>query len=110
MAVRACQQLLQNSYLQCTTQATELSCFVRVQDTYYLDLSGNYTPHWLGMDIAEQLRADANARLTLDAEYAQARAPLPPSLAGPDSPAPVQSHGAQNSYMLLCTPQCHPLL
>ena len=47
-----------------------------MQDTYYLDLSGNYTPHWLGMDIAEQLRADANARLTLDAEYAQVCAAL----------------------------------
>ena len=65
------------------------------QDTYYLDLSGNYTPHWLGVDIAEQLRADANARLTLDAEYAQVRALLPSTPAEPGAAAPAPSRGAQ---------------
>ncbi len=31
------------------------------------------TPHWLSAEMAEQLRSSVEARLTLDAEYAQAR-------------------------------------
>ena len=84
---------------------------MHVQDTYYLDLSGNYTPHWLGMDIAEQLRADANARLTLDAEYAQVRAPLPPSLAEPGAACScAPSHGRTTFYAFeMCAYITHPI-
>ena len=44
------------------------------QDTFYLDLSMHQTPHWLGAEMAEQLRASVDARLTLDAEFAQVSA------------------------------------
>ncbi|KAK9843436.1 hypothetical protein WJX81_002541 [Elliptochloris bilobata] len=43
----------------------------RLRNTYYLDLSGHHTPHWLDAEMAEQLRASMDARLTLDAEFAQ---------------------------------------
>ena len=83
---------------------------MHVQDTYYLDLSGNYTPHWLGVDIAEQLRADANARLTLDAEYAQVRAPLPPSLAEPGAAAPAPKSWGTTFYAFeMCAYITHPI-
>ncbi len=45
----------------------------RRQDTFYLDLGMHQTPHWLSAEMAEQLRSSVEARLTLDAEYAQAR-------------------------------------
>ncbi len=41
------------------------------------------TPHWLSAEMAEQLRSSVEARLTLDAEYAQARpAAAPPYARG----------------------------
>ena len=48
---------------------------VSAQDTFYWDLNLPQTPHWLGPEMAEQLRASVDARLTLDAEYMQVRPP-----------------------------------
>ncbi len=56
----------------CCGRGAERGC-ARRQDTFYLDLGMHQTPHWLSAEMAEQLRSSVEARLTLDAEYAQAR-------------------------------------